>query len=501
MMLQILEQRGGGPRRAAGRFFGDRRGAVAVMIAVVAIPLIIISGMAVDGSRMWLVRARLQAAVDAAALVAAKEIDIPTRNADAVGLFWANFNRTAARSLIGYMGASSADPTVTVITATTIKVAATAQLATTFMQFAGISSVTVQASAVAMRQTIGMELSLILDNTGSMKGWPIESLRTAAAQLVDIVYGSGTQDVVPNLNVAVVPFTAEVNIGPGHSGWLVPGSLDQTAYGSAGWTGCVFARHSNGHDFDDATPAAAPFVPFRYPSTLGQIVSGKPAIGDNDWSPGNITESNQANLPDNTAVGPSLGCDALAVLPLTASRLTVKQQIAQMVQTYRGGTFINMGLQAGWFTLSPRWRGLWGNPALPLDYGAANMRKVIVLMTDGNNEWFSWPGGSPDNQGDADVTSYGRLSQNVLSLTPNTQANATAYINASMATMCTNIKASGIVIYTVLFNHDAVSAATETLFKNCASSPDNYFLTPTNSDLQGAFNAIGTELASLRLVH
>ncbi len=46
------------------------------------------------------------------------------------------------------------------------------------------------------------------------------------------------------------------------------------------------------------------------------------------------------------------------------------------------------------------------------------MRKVIVLMTDGNNEWYNWPGGAPGvgpapwkNDGDADFTAYGRLNK------------------------------------------------------------------------------------------
>jgi hypothetical protein len=79
------------------------------------------------------------------------------------------------------------------------------------------------------------------------------------------------------------------------------------------------------------------------------------------------------------------------------------------------------------------------------------------------------------------------------------QSAATNYINASMAQMCTNIENTGIAIYTVLFNHSSVATSTQTLFRNCASSPDNYFLTPTEADLQGAFSAIGSQLASLRL--
>ena len=63
-----------------------------------------------------------------------------------------------------------------------------------------------------------------------------------------------------------------------------------------------------------------------------------------------------------------------------------------MVPVYRGGTIINLGLQAGWWTLSPNWQGLWGDPNMPLAYNTPYMKKVIVLMTDGNNEWYDWTG-------------------------------------------------------------------------------------------------------------
>ncbi len=66
-----------------------------------------------------------------------------------------------------------------------------------------------------------------------------------------------------------------------------------------------------------------------------------------------------------------------------------------------------------------------------------------------------------------------------MNLPNNTQANATANLNTRMSQMCGVIKQNGIEIYTALFNHDgSISAATQTLFQNCATAPDHYFLTP-----------------------
>jgi hypothetical protein len=181
-----------------------------------------------------------------------------------------------------------------------------------------------------------------------------------------------------------------------------------------------------------------------------------------------------------------------------------------MVPVYRGGTIISLGLQAGWWTLSPSWQGVWGNPKLPLAYNTPLMKKAIVLMTDGNNEWYDWPDGVPGQtpptpppdgsvppwtaDGDADFTAYGRLLTNTRSVTP---SNITTTLNTWMSQMCTTIKQNGITIYTILFNNN--NAATQTLFRNCATSPSDFFLSPTGNDLQTAFRQIGQELSTLRI--
>ena len=70
-------------------------------------------------------------------------------------------------------------------------------------------------------------------------------------------------------------------------------------------------------------------------------------------------------------------------------------------------------------------------------------------------------------------------------------------MNTWMSQMCTTIKGNGIIIYTILFNN--TDPATQTLFRNCASTTTDYFYSPTTANLQSAFKQIGQELANLRL--
>ncbi len=252
----------------------------------------------------------MTAALDAAALNGAREITVSSRNVDIQNLFWANFRRSAPTSTTGMFGTTITSFTITPLDANTLSLSVAGTLPTTFMQLFGIATMPVGATNEVARATYGMELALVLDNTGSMAGWPIQSVITSATDLVNILYGQNTNgtynDTVQNLFVSVVPFAAELNIGPTNAGWLAPGSdVSADAYPpKSPWMGCVMARVKTGDDFTDATPAQAPFTPFLYPSTYKKY----PVTGDDDWIPSNVTDYQQASLPENTAVGPNLGC-------------------------------------------------------------------------------------------------------------------------------------------------------------------------------------------------
>lgn len=531
-------------RQGASSFASCRRGGIAVLGVFLFGLMVLAVGIGVDLTRLMLVRSRLQTAVDAAALVAGREMNLPVNEAeaDAKALFWSNFGRTGTstdpnnKSYLGYLGAVAGDPTFTRPSGdvNTVTVNATAIVDMTLMGIVGANAKLVPAQASAKRAVYGMELALVLDITGSMgrtflgdkvtrdPNTNITGLYNAATNLVNIVFGpkeyDSNTDPLPKLFVSVVPFTASVNIGTGHANWVT--GLDTSKYSPTIWAGCVEARGGS-DDQTDTDPLSKPFTPYLYPNTTGVYVDGKkPIKGDNDWSANNITETQQATIDDNTAVGPNLGCSAIAIQPLTPSKKKVQASIDALVSTYRGGTAGNLGLQAGWFTLSPKWTTLWGTPNSPLPYGTPFMQKVVVFMTDGNNNWYDWPGGAPgaaasaydgriippstkstpydSNTVDADYTGYGRLSDKRLGGGASSSVNAAKLeLDKRSTALCTNMKKAGITIYTVILG--SVDSATQTLWQNCASKKENYFNSPNKEDLAKAFQQIGTQLASLRL--
>jgi Flp pilus assembly protein TadG len=132
--------------------------------------LLVVTGLAVDSGRAYVVKAQLTKAVDGAALGAARNLNTGDAQGEATRIFKANFPP-------GYFGTSaSTDPTTDtnffhseVIEASgvnVVTVTASAVLPTTFMRLASYNDVTVQSSGQATRRMV--DLSLVIDMSSSI---------------------------------------------------------------------------------------------------------------------------------------------------------------------------------------------------------------------------------------------------------------------------------------------------------------------------------------------
>ncbi|MFO1070225.1 MAG: pilus assembly protein TadG-related protein [Geminicoccaceae bacterium] len=321
----------------------DRRGVVAAVTAMLVVPLVIGIGLAVDASRMFLVRARLAQAVDAAALAAGQAVDVDEVIADARRIFDVNYPPD-------YMGAAVDNLDVRFDEESgEVEIVARTAVPTLVMSLAQIDSLDVEARALVVREQTGLELALVLDTTGSMcqPCTKRDALKRAAKDLVDIVYGPN--DTGEDLYVGIVPFSARVKIGTTRTAWL-------SAAAPSGWNGCVEQRTGT-LAFDDSPPSAGKWPPSKKYQT---------------WN------SSRRRWETSSSPPPC----AEQVLPLTASKATVKAKIDAL--STGGTTRIDIGAAWGWRVLSERWQGVWGTAGLPLD-DEAETAKAIVVMSDGEN--------------------------------------------------------------------------------------------------------------------
>ncbi|SDH69215.1 TadE/TadG family type IV pilus assembly protein [Roseospirillum parvum] len=509
---RALARRPGVPRlaRRLGQLPGDRRGVTAVLFAVALIPLVLAVGVAVDISRAYMVKARLGHALDAAGLAVGSMADRTDETANKAMLdrfFYANY----PSDVVGTVTELNMSEVDNVITLT-----ATVEMKTSFMTLAGIDTIEVAGFSEVTRETKGLELVMVLDNTGSMAGTKLSSMKTAATNLVNILFGS--DETSDNLYIGLVPFAGTVNIGSDNtaltsgppyieqslkdaglndgttymgpnddrftydgwgpiSGWGPTSTHWWTGDTTYNWWGCVDARPYPNDVEDTDTTSGGFWRPYYWADT--PYNSSNP-----DWDAGNANNWRWSNGStydiDNTGpstLGPNKGCPR-ELTPLTNTKQTLIDEIDAMWAD--GYTHINIGAVWGWRVISPG-EPFTGSKA----YGEEDWNKAVIILTDGDN--------TTHDQVD---TAYGyRWEGKLAGYTSGWQTEGE--LDDRLSEVCTGMKNLGIIVYTITFQ--VSSSSTRTLMENCATDSGKYYNSPTESELNAVFEKIANELSNLRL--
>ena len=213
-------------------------------------------------------------------------------------------------------------------------------------------------------------------------------------------------------------------------------------------------------------------------------VNCKYGTPNNKATVANITDS---GLPG----GPNFMCTTAPLLPLATDKTTIKNAINAMVA--KGATSIIEGAMWGWRALSPGEPFPQGRP-----YNTKNNQKILILMTDGQNTYYPL---SQEGFLKSMYDVFGYVARGQLGTTSTSSSTWTTAMDQRTLQACNNIKAAGIIVYTVAFQIPGDEAGALTLLSNCASDKDKYFAPGTNSELLSAFNAIGQDISELRVAH
>lgn len=180
-----------------------------MLTVALALPALLgMVGLALDVGRLYATKARLQAAVDAAALAGALRLhdDPDLRQPSTLAMVADFLNRNYPRAqLVGGLQPCRQERTLS-LTAQVI-------VPMTFLRVLGIRERTVRASACAGFERV--EIVLVVDNSSSMRGGPIRRLREAASRMVDLLIPG---DETPSVKVGLVPFRGKVRVGPNVDG-------------------------------------------------------------------------------------------------------------------------------------------------------------------------------------------------------------------------------------------------------------------------------------------
>ncbi|MFN3869572.1 MAG: vWA domain-containing protein [Hyphomicrobiaceae bacterium] len=444
------------------KFGRNERGEIAIAFGLLAVLMMMFIGAAIDLSKWLSARTDTLNAVDSAVLAGARSLQVNAANPSAAVQAAEDFYAANTR---GRLQVEDGIEFVTARNNTALQAKGSAWIKTPFLGFAGVDQLPlVKLSAGEFAEAVvavggnsqtELEIAMMLDVTGSMAGSKLADLKTAAKDLIDIVVWDNQSEY--RSRVALVPFSEAVR---------VPNSI-KTALNITGASTITFIHKSTGkstkwtRDNNCVT------------ERLGVFALTDDAL-TSVTKPGLFYDSNGQCTPT-----------AASVVPMTADKAYLKSQIDSYVAS--GNTAGHLGTAWAWYMLSPNWNSIMpaANRVEPYSKltelnakGQPKLKKIAVLMTDGEYNQQYCPAGI--------VTSA--LSCSIVNGNPTQQA----------ATLCTNMKAKGIEVYTVGFALGGNTTALNML-RNCASNPDMFYQADDGEQLKQSFRNIALKISDLFL--
>jgi Mg-chelatase subunit ChlD len=511
-------------------------------------------GAAVDFSRAYQYRSMTQDALDAAALAAGRLIGIMSESevrAEAARMYAANVTRVPNA------------PTYAIeITTTGLTLTAELHVDTYFTSLFGMDEIVMDLMSRALTGNATYEVVLALDNTGSMAGSKITTLRAAATDLVNTLFAVNEENTRPDpIRIGLVPFAAAVNVGTGYasSSWMDGGAVAPTAddmfssnYNNANslnrftlfqqlpdvaWAGCVENRPYP-FDVNDAEPTTDDprtlFVPMFAPDApdswsqsdndyLADTGGSCPTTAclssqtatwcnENNRAPksGDFTDAlrqartckyNNVDVAGTHNNGRTYGPNFSCMSnPLLPMTANQTTILNQIAaMPAQGNTNIHDGLMWAWRLVSP------GEPFTEgRAYNAERNFKIIILLTDGDNTYTS-----KSNMNRSTYASYGFISPAV---PPAGQAAGTGLLGLSSTSngavvdrmddrtmeACNNIKATSDILIYTI-GFQVSTQSTLNLLRDCATDPSMAYQSNSNGELIAVFQAIATNMSKLRI--
>lgn len=470
--------------RFMGRFRRDEDGSMIVFTLFLLIMMLIVAGMSVDFMRYEAKRVELQGVADNAVLAAANlRLDSSLDPADVVTDYFEK------AGMAEYMdGPPSIIPGNN---SRSVSVSASVEMNTFFLRLVGMDTLDAPAVSTAIEGVGEVEVSLVLDISGSMRdNNRLVNLKKAATNFVNIVLADEFKD---KISLSLVPYSQQVNAGP-----LLFDQMNMNQVHS--WSYCI--------DFPDSD-----FGTTRL-NTLTLYQQFPHFQTNTAYNTSTLRRDSNLNTIDEP-ICPRFSYEQIT--PFSNNRTALAAQIDKFQP--RAGTSIFLGLKWGAALLDEDNRGLItpliasgdvpsvfaGRPLAagdPDDPSAP--KKFIILMTDGQNQKTRVPLQSVYDE-PSEIAHWGKY--NFSYWYRRSGASYYDFVDRNykydeitgdrlMNTMCNAAKAKGIIIYSIAF--EATSAG-ETAMQRCATNVDGYYFNTSGAEIVAIFEAIAQQITDLRL--
>ena len=470
------------------RYLTETRGVFALKFALLTVPMLIATGMAIDVSRLTVEKQALQDATDSSALAAATAYAKMLSDPSYDETFFKTASEAVFRENVSREPSLQIDNHVVHMNdAGALVVRAQATVKPHFAQVFGYPKLSVSAeSHAALPQSQIVEVALITDHSGSLTtakgGRNFAALGNALDMFVDEISPSNNMG---NIYVSFIPWAGTVNIGENRTSWI--NDYDQTIFGEGKWGGCVRARWG-GLDVTDTPPSSGnKFDVFAWPDDQ-----------HNDWE--GLSADRYVSISpypyERTLRGPNHSCDN-EILSLTNNKAELVAKIAEYKShiNHDIGSFHPWAMAWGYRTLSPKWKGLWGGPT-PSNLPASGSKKVAIFLSDGLLKW-----NHPSSLGY--YSPYGYVAEDFLGVVANGQDNTMSNRHAEMKKrffeVCDNMKRDGIEVISIAY---VFGKQDDEFMRSCATSPNHYFSAKDEASIKAVFSDIAANMTEgeVRLV-
>lgn len=224
------------------KFLNDEHGgAVTAFIVVMFMTMFIGGGIGVDFMRHESERVTLQDALDRGVLAATSfEQEDKGMDLEALVTSYIRSSDLLRRRDIDISVTSDIS-----IYSRNVTVSGSYEINTFFLKLAGIPTLAVEAASGAKVSRGEVEISLVLDNSGSMGWTKMNNLKSAANSFIDLILNEKTVD---HTTISLVPFTAQVNAGP-----LLASKFNLDAWHDYSWCFAMGASEYNSTALSQAT--------------------------------------------------------------------------------------------------------------------------------------------------------------------------------------------------------------------------------------------------------
>lgn len=420
------------------RLLKNERGTVIVALGLFLILMLCFVAFGTEAGRWYLLRAEISKAVDAGALVGAKNISNPYVDPKTLAEEICAENFPSGAFGTPNSGNGSAAFVVDMQADQRVFVTGRATSPAIMAQLLGIREVPVSSGGAAQMRPV--EIVMILDRSGSMTGTPMTKLKDASKSFIDFFTDSQTSD-----KMGLVSFATSVKVERAlGTNFVAPMKTAITNMAAVGWTNAEDAIHQSdgpsgftdqtGVPMQDRTKQFLVFFSDGRPNVFRNVFRNKGAnydalvrVGGGNCDPG-----------DNNQVYDRL------MSPVTGNDLTIISRPT-------------------------------GDGVLPSRCGAStNTTRWYLFDTD-------------------PVPGYSAMSCNI------PQATLHNYLCDMAENLAVDraqaLKDQGVTVFSIGLG----ALINDSFMENIASSPEQYYKAPTPADLQAIFQKVAREI-KLRLV-